>query len=111
MTACLNADSGDVSRIGILINECYKLGISVLPPKINESRKGFTAVPEKNEILFGLKAIKGLGDSVVTKILNNRPYSGLKDFIERSGCSKSHVVQLIKSGALGVDKKKEKFKT
>lgn len=111
MTACLNADSGDVSRIGILINECYKLGIDVLPPQINKSRKDFTAVVKDNQILFGLEAIKGLGDSVVTKILENKPYTGLKDFIERSGCSKSHIVQLIKSGAFGVDNKRNKLLT
>lgn len=111
MTACLNADSGDVSRIGILINECYKLGIDVLPPQINKSRKDFTAVVKDNEILFGLQAIKGLGDSIVAKILENKPYSGLKDFIERSGCSKSNIVQLIKSGAFGTDEKRKKLIT
>lgn len=111
MTACLNADSGDVSRIGILINECYKLGIDVLPPQINKSRKDFTAVVKDNEILFGLQAIKGLGDSVVAKIIENKPYSGLKDFIDRSGCSKSHIVQLIKAGAFGVEDKHKKLVT
>lgn len=111
MTACLNADSGDVSRIGILINECYKLGIDVLPPQINTSRRDFTAVPEKNEILFGLQAIKGLGDSVVSKILENKPYTGLKDFIDRSGCGKSHIVQLIKAGAFGTTEKHKKLIT
>ena len=111
MTACLNADSGDVSRIGILINECYKLGINVLPPQINKSRKDFTAVVDRNEILFGLEAIKGIGDSVVEKILEGRPYSTLKDFINRSGCSKSHIVQLLKAGAFGVDNKRKKLLT
>lgn len=111
MTACLNADSGDVSRIGILINECYKLGIDVLPPQINNSRKDFTAVVKDDEILFGLQAIKGLGESVVAKILENKPYTGLKDFIERSGCSKSHIVQLIKSGAFGSNEKRKKLLT
>ena len=111
MTACLNADRGDVSRIGILINECYKLGIEVLPPQINNSRRDFTAVPEKNQILFGLEAIKGLGESIVDKIIENKPYSGLKDFIQRSGCSKSHIVQLIKSGAFGSENKKKKMLT
>lgn len=111
MTACLNADSGDVSRIGILINECYKLNIDVLPPQINKSRRDFTAVTQDNEILFGLQAIKGLGDSVVAKILENKPYTGLKDFIDRSGCSKSHIVQLIKSGAFGTDNKRKKLLT
>ena len=111
MTACLNADSGDVSRIGILINECYKLGIDVLPPQINNSRKDFTAVVKDDEILFGLQAIKGLGESVVAKILENKPYTGLKDFIERSGCSKSHIVQLIKSGAFGSNEKHKKLLT
>lgn len=106
MTACLNADSDDVSRIGILINECYKLGINVLPPKIGQSRKDFTAVPEKNQILFGLQAIKGLGESVVKKILENKPYTDINDFIERSGCSKSHIVQLIKAGAFGTTNKR-----
>ena len=106
MTACLNADSDDVSRIGILINECYKLGINILPPKINKSRKDFTAITDGNEILFGLQAIKGLGDSVVSKITENRPYNDINDFIERSGCSKSHIVQLIKAGAFGTKNKK-----
>lgn len=106
MTACLNADSGDVSRIGILINECYKLGINILPPKINKSRRDFTAMTKENEILFGLQAIKGLGDSVVTKVLENRPYTNINDFIERSGCSKSHIVQLIKAGAFGTEHKR-----
>lgn len=109
MTACLNADREDVSRIGILINECYNLGINVLPPKINESRKDFTAIPERNEILFGLEAIKGLGSSIVEKIIANKPYSSLKDFIARSGCGKSHIVQLIKSGAFGTDEKRKKL--
>lgn len=109
MTACLNADSGDVSRIGILINECYKLNINVMPPLVNESGKDFTALQEKNEILFGLQAIKGLGDSNVSKILENRPFETLKDFINRSGCSKSNIVQLIKAGAFGVDNKRKKL--
>ena len=106
MTACLNADSDDVSRIGILINECYKLGINILPPKINKSKRDFTAMIKEDEILFGLQAIKGLGDSVVSKILENRPYTNINDFIDRSGCSKSHIVQLIKAGAFGTEHKR-----
>ena len=106
MTACLNADSDDVSRIGILINECYKLGINILPPKINKSRRDFTAMIKEDEILFGLQAIKGLGDSVVSKILENRPYTDINGFIDRSGCSKSHIVQLIKAGAFGTEHKR-----
>lgn len=109
MTACLNADSDDVSRLGILINECDKLNINVLPPRINDSRKGFTAVLGKNRILFGLRAIKGLGESVVAKIIENKPYNNIDDFIERSGCSKSHIVQLIKAGAFGVENKEAKL--
>ena len=111
MTACLNADSDDVSRIGILINECYKLGINILPPKINKSRKDFTAIIKENEILFGLQAIKGLGDSVVSKIVENRPYTNINDFIERSGCSKSHIIQLIKAGAFGTEHKRRMLLT
>lgn len=109
MTACLNADANDVTRVSILINECYKLGIDVLPPKINESRRDFTAVTDKNQILFGLEAIKGLGESVVSKVLENKPYTNMQDFIERSGCSKSHIVQLIKAGAFGSENKKAKL--
>src|SRR5699024_1515121 len=51
-------------------------------------------------------AIKGLGDSVVSKILENRPYTDINDFISRSGCSKSHIVQLIKAGAFGTEHKR-----
>ena len=71
MTSCLSSKSYNVSKLGVFINECQRLNIKVSPPSVNYSSKEFGTIPTKNEILFGLKAIKGLGDSVVETIINN----------------------------------------
>lgn len=61
--------------------------IDVLPPDINESFMGFSVVPDKNEIRFGLSAIKNVGDKVVEVIVKERKENGqfksLDDFLSR----------------------------
>lgn len=105
MTACLNIKSDNISKIGILINECYNLNIEILPPDINKSRKDFTAFPKENKILFGLLAIKGLGLSSITSTLENRPYKHLHDFLDRSGATSKVVINFIKAGCFGAYKR------
>ena len=46
----------------------------------------------KNEILFGLLAVKGLGESIVYKIIENRPYRSLEDFMDKVKCNKKYRV-------------------
>ena len=105
MTACLNIKSDNISKIGILINECYNLNIEILPPDINKSRKDFTAFPKENKILFGLLAIKGLGLSSITSTLENRPYKHLHDFLDRSGATSKVIINFIKAGCFGAYKR------
>lgn len=105
MTACLNIKSENISKIGILINECYNLGIEILPPDINKSRKDFTAFPKEKRILFGFLAIKGLGLSSITSTLENRPYKHLHDFLDRAGATSKVIISFIKAGCFGAYKR------
>ena len=99
ISACLTNDSDNVSKISVFINEAKRIGIKVLPPHINKSGKYFTPIAENNEILFGLLAVKGIGESIVNQIIENRPYKNLKDFVSKIK-GKTAVVQLIKAGAI-----------
>jgi DNA polymerase-3 subunit alpha len=107
MTACLTAKSDNISKLSVFINECHRLGIKVSPPHINQSGKIFTAIKENNEILFGLMAIKGVGESVVDNIIDNRPYKNFEDFLIRSNVNKGTNIALAKSGCFPTKNKKE----
>jgi len=105
MTALLTADQNDIERIAVVIDECKKMGISVLPPDINESRRDFTTVKE-NVIRFGLVAIKNVGTNVVEEIYEERkangPYKSIADFVSRLSSkvlNKKSMESLIKAGA------------
>ena len=74
------------------------MGIQVLPPKINESGTSFVAHPAKNEILFGFSAVKGIGASIISKIIENQPYSNFNDFLNKVQ-DKTATIALIKAGA------------
>lgn len=110
MTACLIAKHEDTGKIGVFINECQRLGIKVLPPSVNRSEIDFTADAAQNRILFGLGAIKGMGEEVSKQIIASRPYKGFDDFLSRVNDGKpgtKNVVQLIKSGAIPTKDKRE----
>lgn len=96
--AALTSKSGNTAKISAIINDCHRMGIQVLPPKINESKFSFTANPSKNEILFGFSAVKGIGESVITKIIENQPYSSFDDYISKVQ-DKTATIALIKANA------------
>lgn len=98
MTALLTAKSDRPEKMSLIINECHRLGITVLPPQINKSKYSFISIPEKNEILFGFGAVKGIGESVISKIIDNQPYKSMDDFIEKVS-DKTATIALIKAGA------------
>jgi len=87
MASILTSEKADVERIGFLIEECKRMGIEVLPADINESLKNFTVVPGKNQIRFGLSAIKNVGENIVESIVRERelngPFQSIDDFISR----------------------------
>ena len=98
MTALLTAKSDRTEKLSAIINDCNRMGIKVISPKINESKMSFTAIPEKNEILFGFGAVKGIGESVIAKIIEGQPYSSFDDFTEKIQ-DKTATVALIKANA------------
>ena len=106
MAALLTAEKTDVERIGYLIGECKKMKIEVLPPDINESWRNFTVVPKKNQIRFGLLAIKNVGANIVEAIVQERKANGqfksIDDFMSRiahKDLNKKSMESLIKAGA------------
>jgi DNA polymerase-3 subunit alpha len=98
MTALLTAKSDRTEKLSAIINDCKRMGIKVLPPKINESKFSFTANPKKKEILFGFGAVKGIGESVVTKIIENQPYKSFDDYLNKIQ-DKTATIALIKANA------------
>ncbi|KKT86204.1 MAG: polymerase III, alpha subunit protein [Parcubacteria group bacterium GW2011_GWD1_44_9] len=108
MSAVLTAESGDVEKIGVMIKECKRMGIEVLPPSINESFSQFTVVNEKPyKIRFGLTTIKNFGQGISSAITTERKLNGkfkdLADFLDRvkdKNLNKKSLESLIKCGAL-----------
>ncbi|MBX4189400.1 DNA polymerase III subunit alpha [Candidatus Parcubacteria bacterium] len=112
MSAVLTAESGDVDTIGIMVNECKRMGIDVLPPSVNESYSQFTVPPksspdEKYKIRFGLVTIKNFGQGIATAIIEERKRGGkfasLIDFLDRvkdKNLNKKSLESLIKAGAM-----------
>jgi DNA polymerase-3 subunit alpha len=106
MAALLTSEKTDIERIAILIEECKKMGIEVLPPNINESLKNFTVAPGENKIRFGLLAIKNVGENVIEVIVEevkkNGPFKSIEDFMKRidsKNLNKKSMESLIKAGA------------
>lgn len=98
MTALLTAKSDRTEKLSAIINDCNRMGIQVLPPKINESKQSFTGNSDKREILFGFGAVKGIGESVISKIIENQPYASFDDYLSRVQ-DKTATIALIKANA------------
>ncbi len=106
MTALMTAESADLEKIAEAFVECERMGIKVLPPDINESRKNFTYIDDQN-IRFGLLAIKNLGQDVIESMIAEReangPFVDLADFVSRihhRAFNKKSLEALTKAGAL-----------
>ena len=108
--AVLNRNKDDYGKLNKYIIDAQENGVTVAPPNINKSDMEFKI--HNNKILFGLGAIKGLGEQVVGKIIEERnsngEFKGLEDFKNRVSLSDSQIVALVKSGAIPT-KDKEDF--
>lgn len=107
MAAFLDSETKSIEGLTVVIEECRRMKISLLPPDINESDLGFTVVGKK--IRFGLAAIKNIGAGLVSSIVaerdTNGPYTSIVDLIARvedkgKGMNKRPLEFLAKSGAL-----------
>ena len=117
-TACLIVNSGatdeeaggstDYGKIAKAIGDITGAGIKVSLANINKSDFGFAPDVENNRILFGLKGMLNVGDDLIASIIENRPYSSPKDFLNRVKPSKQAMIALIKGGAFD-DMEERKF--
>lgn len=104
MAALMTSDQDDTERLAIEIAECQKMGIAVLNPDINESFVEFAVVPGKNQIRFGMSAVKGVGVGAVEEVLRAREsgkITSVEDFSKRVSTGKFNRKaweSLIKTG-------------
>ena len=106
MAAVMSRSLSNITDITKLMDECKAMGIKVLGPDVNESNLKFTVNAEGN-IRFGLGAVKGVGESAVQSIVENRekdgPYKGIFDFVQRvnlNACNKKNIECLALAGGL-----------
>ena len=86
MAALLSRNLSDIKKISFFMDECKRMGLSVLGPDVNHSKIRFS-VDEGGNVRFGLAAIKGVGESAVQNIIDTRkeggPFKSVYDFVER----------------------------
>ena len=105
MAAVLTAEMQNTDKIVTLIDECHEMGLTIVPPDVNTGEFNFI-VNGKGEIVYGLGAIKGLGEGPVESILKARadgPFNELLDLCLRinvQSVNKRTMEALIRSGAL-----------
>ncbi|MBQ8888191.1 MAG: DNA polymerase III subunit alpha [Bacteroidaceae bacterium] len=105
MAATMSRNISNITEITKLMDESKATGIQTLGPDVNESMLKFS-VNHKGDIRFGLGAIKGVGESAVQSILDERekngPYKDIFDFVQRvnlSACNRKNIECLALSGA------------
>jgi DNA polymerase-3 subunit alpha len=106
MAAVLSSDMDNTDKVVIFNEECQRIQLSLLPPDINHGFYRFT-VNEAGVIVYGLGAIKGVGeavvDAIVTERASNGAYRNLFDFCQRMDLKKVNrrvLEALICSGAM-----------
>ena len=106
MSSVMSSDLDNTDKVVNLIDECRGMNLKVLSPNINSSSYNFT-VPENKIILYGLGAIKGVGQGAVQQIVEQRSLNGcfkdLDDFCMRLGSQKVNrrcIEALIRAGAM-----------
>lgn len=86
MAALLSRNLADIKQITLYMSECKRMGIRVLGPDINESRRNFSS-NKAGDVRFGLAAVKGVGEAAVDSIIEERERNGrfkdIYDFMER----------------------------
>ena len=105
MAAVMSADMDNTDKIVTLVDECERMGLPLLPPDVNKGLFRFTVDDDLN-IVYGIGAIKGVGEGPVESILKARedgPFVDLFDFCARVDLKKLNrrvIEKLICAGAL-----------
>jgi DNA polymerase-3 subunit alpha len=113
MAAVLSADMDNTDKVVIFVDDCQQLGLEVVPPDINRSDYKFISENEGN-VIFGLGAIKGAGESAIAEIIDERNANGrftsmaeMCQRVKSRKISKRILETLIKAGAfdnLGINR-------
>lgn len=105
MAAVLSSDMDNTDKVVLFIDECRDMGLDILPPDVNSSEYRFTT-NEEGQIIYGLGAIKGVGEAAIESIIEQRKSDGAylshEDLARRIDLRKANRrVQeaLIRSGA------------
>ncbi|HHQ4475418.1 TPA: DNA polymerase III subunit alpha [Aeromonas veronii] len=106
MAAVMTADMDNTDKIVTLVDECQRMGLTVIPPDVNTGRYRFS-VNEDGHIVYGIGAVKGVGEGPIDAILDARdrdgPFRDLFDFCNRVDIKKLNkrvMEKLILSGAM-----------
>ena len=103
MAAVLSFETNNPDKLRFYLHEAHDMGITILPPNINQSDEQFT--PTQDGILFGLKGIKNVGGAALEAIIEERtdqPFQDLYDFclrVDLRTVNKRVIESLICAGA------------
>lgn len=104
MAGLLTSVGDDKDKAAIYLADCRRLGITVLPPDVNESVHNFASVGE--DIRYGLGGVRNVGANVVQSLIATRESKGaFTDFsdylhkIDIAACNKKVTESLVKAGA------------
>ena len=104
MAGLLTSVGDDKDKAAVYLADCRKLGITVLPPDVNESGLNFASVG--TDIRYGLGAVRNVGANVVAALINTRADKGkftdFSDYLNKvhiAACNKKVTESLIKAGA------------
>ncbi|MEH3141955.1 MAG: DNA polymerase III subunit alpha [Mycobacterium kyogaense] len=104
MAGLLTSVGDDKDKAAVYLADCRRLGITVLPPDVNESVQNFASVGD--DIRFGLGAVRNVGANVVASLVNTRAergkYADFSDYLNKidiTACNKKVTESLIKAGA------------
>ena len=112
MASVLSCEMDSTDRIQLFVDDCQQIGLKVMKPDINNSVYRFLDLDSKT-ILYGLGALKGIGESLVNQITTSRkdkPFEDLVDFCLRVGSNRVNkriLTALIGSGAMDCFGKRE----
>ncbi|WNO09884.1 DNA polymerase III subunit alpha [Teredinibacter sp. KSP-S5-2] len=104
MAATMSSDMDKTDKVVTFIEDCRVSGLTLLPPDVNLGRFQFT-VDNDNNIIYGLGAIKGLGEGPIENILQAReagPFTDIFDFcarVDSRKVNKRALEALVRSGA------------
>ncbi|MFV8052204.1 DNA polymerase III subunit alpha [Mycobacterium sp. 48b] len=104
MAGLLTSVGDDKDKAAVYLADCRRLGITVLPPDVNESVQNFASVGD--DIRFGLGAIRNVGANVVASLISSRTekgkYADFSDYLNKidiAACNKKVTESLVKAGA------------